>query len=163
MSDVKTSEGIVIHVAPSIVTHSLYLAKQFAAQPPPTLVEIELTEVVFRKAIEYLEIKHTCDVFETVDTLVCVPLSTWESHFIDNNLELVFELLSAADYLGIESLANTMTRYIATQLINKTTDQIRRQFHIVNDFSHDEDAVIQHDNQWIQRYQERLTKPDENN
>jgi S-phase kinase-associated protein 1 len=68
-------------------------------------------------------------------------VSEFDSKFIDiDDLEGIFDLIMAANYLDIKSLLDLSCAKIATLIRGKTPEEIRKTFNIVNDFTPEEEA-----------------------
>lgn len=60
----------------------------------------------------------------------------------------IFKLILAANYLNIRGLLDVTAGAIADMLKNKTPQEIRDEFNIVNDFTPEEEEEVRMDNQW---------------
>ena len=61
-------------------------------------------------------------------------------NYIDiENIEEIFEIVLAANYLHIVSLMELACAKIASLIKGKSTDEIRKTFNIVNDFTKEEE------------------------
>lgn len=68
-------------------------------------------------------------------------MGEFDSKFIDiDDLEVVFDIIMAANYLDIKSLLDLSCAKIATLIRGKTPEEIRKTFNIVNDFTPEEEA-----------------------
>ena len=68
-------------------------------------------------------------------------MSEFDAKFIDiDDLECIFDIIMAANYLDIKSLLDLSCAKIATMIRGKTPDEIRKTFNIVNDFTPEEEA-----------------------
>merc|ERR1712136_599480 len=61
-----------------------------------------------------------------------------------------FENILAANYLDIKSLLDLTCAKVASMLKGKTTEEIRKQFNIVNDFTPEEEAQVREENRWCE-------------
>ena len=68
-------------------------------------------------------------------------MGEFDSKFIDiDDLEVIFDIIMAANYLDIKSLLDLSCAKIATLIRGKTPEEIRKTFNIVNDFTPEEEA-----------------------
>lgn len=68
-------------------------------------------------------------------------VSEFDCKFIDlDDLEAIFDIIMAANYLDIKSLLDLSCAKIATLIRGKTPEEIRKTFNIVNDFTPEEEA-----------------------
>ena len=70
------------------------------------------------------------------------------SDFISKENDEIFEIIIAANYLGILPLIDLGCAKIATLIKNKTVDEIRKLFKIENDFTPEEEEQIKSENKW---------------
>lgn len=60
----------------------------------------------------------------------------------------VMELILASNYLDIKHLLDLTCAFIATLIKGRTPEEIRENFHIVNDFSPEDEQKIREENKW---------------
>jgi len=81
--------------------------------------------------------------------LVC----EFDAKFIEiDDLEEIFDIIMAANYLDIKSLLDLSCAKIATLIRGKTPEEIRKTFGIVNDFTPEEEAQIREDNKYAEDF-----------
>jgi hypothetical protein len=61
----------------------------------------------------------------------------------------LFEIILAAHYLDIKKLVTLGCKTVAGMLKGKTTEQMRAEFGIVNDFTPEEEAKVIAENAWV--------------
>jgi hypothetical protein len=66
----------------------------------------------------------------------------WDAHFVDIDNEFLFELILAANFMDIKELLDLTCGKVAAMVRNKSTEEIRREFHIQNDFSPEEEQLM---------------------
>ena len=66
----------------------------------------------------------------------------WDADFIDCNLDTVYELLLASNFLGIISLLDLCCAKIAGSILGKTPEKIRETFGLPENFEYDDEAEI---------------------
>mmetsp|Transcript_154878 Transcript_154878/g.268356 ORF Transcript_154878/g.268356 Transcript_154878/m.268356 type:complete len:101 (+) Transcript_154878:2-304(+) len=76
--------------------------------------------------------------------------SDWDADYVDIPQELLFELVLAANSLNIKSLLDLLCAKVASMIKGKTTEEIRKQFNIVNDFTPEEEAQAREENRWCE-------------
>lgn len=77
-------------------------------------------------------------------------ISAWDSDFLKVDQGTLFELLLAANYLGIDGLLDAACKTVASQIRGKAPDEIRKTFNIQNDFTPEEENAAKHENQWCE-------------
>ena len=75
-------------------------------------------------------------------------IDEWDYSFIDLDLDQIFELILAANYMDIKPLLELASAKIASLIKGKTTEEIRKLFNIVSDFTPEEEAQIIEENKW---------------
>jgi len=77
-------------------------------------------------------------------------IGEWDQEFIAVDQEMVFEIILAANYLNIKPLLNVGCKTVADMIKGKSTEEIRKLFNIVNDFTPEEEAQIKKENEWAE-------------
>lgn len=67
---------------------------------------------------------------------------------IEKDNDTLFNLTLAANYMDIRPLLDLCCAKIASMIKDKTPEQIRINFDIVNDFTPEEEAQIREENKW---------------
>jgi S-phase kinase-associated protein 1 len=75
-------------------------------------------------------------------------VDAWDYNFIDLELDVIFEIILAANYMDIKPLMELASSKVASIIKGKTPDDIRKTFNIQNDFTPEEEAQIREENQW---------------
>ncbi|KAL9249070.1 SKP1-like protein, partial [Drosera capensis] len=91
------------------------------------------------KVIEYCK-NHAENVKEN--------LKAWDAEFMEIDLELMFNLIMAANYLDIKGLLDLTCQAVADMMKGKIPEVIRAMFNITNDFTPEEEEQIRKDYQW---------------
>ena len=74
--------------------------------------------------------------------LVECGVSEWDAEYVNIDPEVLFEIVLAANYLDITSLLDLTCAKVASLITGKTTEEIRKQFNIVNDFTPEEEVCV---------------------
>jgi len=82
-------------------------------------------------------------------TLRDVVEDAWDADLVALPKKDVIDLASAANYLHIESLLDLACAQIATHILNKSPEEIRKEFGIVGDFTAAEEKEIREQNKWL--------------
>jgi len=75
-------------------------------------------------------------------------VDSWDYQFIDLELDLIFEIILAANYMDIKPLMELASSKVASIIKGKSPEEIRKTFNIQNDFTPEEEAQIREENQW---------------
>jgi S-phase kinase-associated protein 1 len=75
-------------------------------------------------------------------------IDAWDFQFIDLELDQIFEMILAANYMDIKPLMELASAKVASIIKGKSPEDIRKTFNIQNDFTPEEEAQIREENQW---------------
>ena len=121
----------------------------------PDDAEVPLNNVksnILKKIKEYLDHYQDTDPKEIERPLAsqnyqeCVD--AWDYEFINVDLDLIFEIILAANYMDIKPLLELASSKVASIIKGKTPEEIRKTFNIQNDFTPEEEQQIREENQW---------------
>ena len=121
----------------------------------PDDAEVPLNNVksnILKKIKEYLDHYQDSDPKEIERPLAsqnyqeCVD--AWDFEFINVDLDLIFEIILAANYMDIKPLLELASSKVASIIKGKTPEEIRKTFNIQNDFTPEEEQQIREENQW---------------
>lgn len=107
---------------------------------------------VLHKVFEWCE-HHVSDspvAADPADPHPLVAVGKWDEAFFDLKHEVLLEIILAANYLAIKPLLDAGCKMVANLLRGKTTEQMREEFGIVNDFTLDEEEKIREENKWAE-------------
>ncbi|KAA0034704.1 SKP1-like protein 12 [Cucumis melo var. makuwa] len=77
-------------------------------------------------------------------------LHAWKTKFMEDlDLDLLFELIMAANYLEVTDLFHATCQCVADKISGKSPEEIRKIFNITNDFTPEEEAEIRRQNAWV--------------
>ncbi|KAG7584474.1 S-phase kinase-associated protein 1-like [Arabidopsis suecica] len=95
--------------------------------------------------IEYCK-KHVDDVDSEAKNEL---MMTWDAEFMKNiDMETVFKLLNAADYLNVKGLLDLTSNTIADYIKDKKVEEIREIFNIENDYTPEEEEELRKQKAW---------------
>ena len=110
---------------------------------------------ILSKIIDYLKYHKGLEAEEiqkplkSTDLVAC-GVSEWDVEYVNIDQEVLFELILAANYLDIKSLLDLTCAKVASMIKGKNTEEIRKQFNIVNDFTPEEEAQVREENRWCE-------------
>ncbi|CAE7277227.1 fpaB-1 [Symbiodinium pilosum] len=152
----KSSQGEIFEVEPEVATMSTLIKNM--VEDSGTDEEIPLPNVktaILSKVIDYCKY-HKDNPPEEIQkplkstNLVECGVSEWDSEYVNIEQEVLFELILAANYLDIKSLLDLTCAKVASMIKGKNTEEIRKQFNIVNDFTPEEEAQVREENRWCE-------------
>ena len=107
---------------------------------------------ILKKIVEYLEHYKDTEPKEIERPLPsqnfkeCVD--EFDFNFTEIDLDMIFEIILASNYLDIKPLQELASAKVASILKGKTTEEIRRTFNITNEFTPEEEQQIIEENKW---------------
>ena len=110
---------------------------------------------VFKKIKEYLEHYENEDVqplerpLKSQNFKDCVD--EWDYHYMDVDIDLTFDIISAANYMDIKPLLSLASAKVATIIKFKTIEDIKKAFNIKKEFTPEEEAKIIDANDWVMK------------
>jgi len=111
-------------------------------------------EEVLKKIISFCEYHHTHDVPEIEKPLkssnMAEVVGEWDANYVEVDMEFLFELILAANYMDIKSLLDLTCAKVASMIKGKTPEEIRKTFNIVNDFTPEEERQVREENKWCE-------------
>ena len=103
---------------------------------------------ILKKIVEYLEHYKNEEPKEIERPLPSLKfeecVDKWDFDYIDINLDTVFEIILASNYLNIKPLLELASAKIASLNKGKTTEEIRKLYGISNDFTPEEEPNVMH-------------------
>ena len=103
----------------------------------------DVSGAILKKAFEYLEHYKDSEPKEIPRPLPSANMTEvcgeWDVKFLSElELDSVFDVINAANYLDIKSLLDLSCAKIASEMKGKTADEIRTKFNIENDLTEEE-------------------------
>ncbi|KAG2358760.1 Skp1 family, dimerization domain-containing protein [Suillus spraguei] len=152
-----TSDNVEFVVDKEVVERSA-LIKDFTSEDVGESIPLaNVSSAVLSKVIEYCEHHRgeplpSADPDQNQDEIRrrTTDISEWDQKFMIVDQEMLFELILAANYLDIKSLLDLGCKVVANMIKAKTPDEIHRFFNIVNEFTPEEEAQINKENEWAE-------------
>jgi len=122
----------------------------------PTIPIPNVKATVLSKVIEYCTYYKTQEAMQPVQT----PLKSskteevvqkWYADFVKVDRVLLFELVTAANYMDIKPLLDLTCFAVAVLIKGKSAEEIRKIFNISNDYTPEEEEEVRQENQWCER------------
>jgi len=117
--------------------------------PLPTV-----TSTILTKVIEYAR-HHKDDPApppedEQQKTRPSDDIDEWDAEFVKVDQVTLYELIMAANFLDMTNLLDLLCKVVANMMKNKTVEEIREKFGIVNDFTPEEEEEVRRENEWCE-------------
>ena len=114
-----------------------------------------VTSVILAKVIEFCEYHANNGPMKEIEkplksTNLAEVVGHWDADFVDIEQPVLFELILAANYMDIKSLLDLTCAKVGSMIKDKTPDQIKATFNIVNDFTPEEEAQARTENKWCE-------------
>ena len=153
MITLVSSDGVKMQITAKAAKKSQFLKE--IVEDNSDDIELPFNNIksnVLKKIKEYLE--HYQD---TEPKKIEKPLASsnyqecvdaWDFEFINVDLDLLFEIINAANFIDIQPLIELGTSKIASLIKGKTPNEIRKLFNIQKEFTPEEEEQIRKENQW---------------
>ncbi len=142
----STQEGELIEVDEDVACKSKTIKDWIEESGIEQKVSVPNVKMyILKKVMEYCE-KHRNDEPPEIEkplrhSNLAELVDPFDAKFIEiENLEEIFDIILAADYLNIKSLLDLSCAKIATLIKGKSPEEIRKTFNIPNDFTPEEEA-----------------------
>ena len=107
---------------------------------------------ILKKVVEYLEHYENEEPKEIERPLPSLNfkecVDEWDYNFIDVDINTIFKIINASNYLNIPPLLELASAKIASITQSKTTEEIKQLFGIQNEFTPEEEQQIIEENKW---------------
>ncbi|MQM13821.1 hypothetical protein Taro_046750 [Colocasia esculenta] len=82
------------------------------------------------------------------DQVLDEGLVAWDAEFVKLDQDTLFDLLLAANYLEVTELLDLTCQTVANMMKGKSAAEIRKTFHIVNDYTPEEEQEVRKEIKW---------------
>ena len=137
-----STDGIKESISHKAAIRSNYIKMVLDINPDSIEIPLKINGSMLKKIKEYLEHYENIEPFEiekplpTNNLKECV--NEWDYNYINIDLEEVFELINASNYMDIESLLDLTTAKISSMSKGKSQQEIRNMFNIQCDLTEEE-------------------------
>jgi len=112
---------------------------------PIPLVHESCTFPIVEKIFEFLKMQLQFEKNHTDES----EITEYEKKFVAMEDDEIFNMIMATNYLDIKKLLDLLCKAVAEEIKKcKTTEDIRKRFNIVNDFTPEEEQKIREENCW---------------
>jgi S-phase kinase-associated protein 1 len=160
MVKVQTNDDVVFNIELRHLMMSTFLRDTYNDVGGQDDITLKLPNVYSKEMLKIIEyMKQHVDDPPIVEELDPDPVKVKSSEINDpfdkeyvaiKDSEL-FYLVTAANYLDIPLLIVLCNKAIANMIKSQTTEQLRKRFNIVNDFTEEEEKQIQTDFSWLNK------------
>ena len=153
MLTLVSSEGEKMQISVKAAQRSQMIKRIIDDFPNETEIPLEnVRSNILKKIKEYLDHYQDTDPKEIERPLAsqnyqeCVD--PWDFEFINVDLDLIFEIILASNYMDIKPLLELASSKVASIIKGKTPEEIRKTFNIQKEFTPEEEQQIREENQW---------------
>ncbi|KAL5577469.1 hypothetical protein UlMin_019168 [Ulmus minor] len=140
----KSSDGETFEVDEAVGSESQTIKHMIEDDCADNAIPLpNVTSKMLSKVIEYCK-KHV----ETPKPDDNDELKAWDADFVKVDQATLFDIILAANYLNINSLLDLTCQTVADMIKDKTPEEIRKTFHIKNDFTPEAEEEVRKENQW---------------
>jgi len=168
----KTKDGHAYSVSRDISKQSQLIDTLLKDQVAGTLapLDVEIDNETIKYVLAFVEKYHGNPMPEISKPLyrdLKDQLDDWQKGFLYTNLvkngveadhDLCKRVMEAGHYLQIDALRALTTACFGNMMRDKTTEQIRELFHIVNDYTPEEEEYLKKQNYWCEDEKEKDKK-----
>ncbi|KAI6361765.1 hypothetical protein MCOR31_008543 [Pyricularia oryzae] len=97
-----------------------------------------VSEAVLRKVLEWCEHHRNAPALasgEDSESCKTTDIDDWDQLFMQVDLQMLFEIILASNYLDIERLLQVGCKTVANMIKGKSPDEIHKTFNITSDLS----------------------------
>ncbi|CAK9143847.1 unnamed protein product [Ilex paraguariensis] len=147
-----SSDGEVFEVDETVAMEALTIKHMIEDDCADDTIPLpNVTSTILSKVIEYCK-KHAVapksdDHVSDADN----DLKSFDADFVKDlkdDQNTLFDLILAANYLDIKSLLDLTCQTVADMMKGKSIEEIRKTFHIKNDYTPEEEDEVRRQNQW---------------
>ncbi|XP_010490823.1 PREDICTED: SKP1-like protein 18 [Camelina sativa] len=148
-----SSDGVSFEIDEAVARQFLIVAHMIEDDCADKAIPVDnVTGDILALVIEYGE-KHVEEagvkLDEEEEEEAKKKLDEWDAEFVEKiDLETVFRLILAANFLNYEGLLGFASQTVADYIKDKSPEEVREIFHIENDFTPEEEAEIRKENAW---------------
>lgn len=109
--------------------------------------------MIVEKVIKYCSYHHEHPTANSVykdDDKRIDNLIPWDLEFCNVDTTTLFDLIVAANFLGIKPLLDLCCKAVARLIQGKTPEQIRNAFNLNTEFTPEEEEQIRMENEWCE-------------
>jgi S-phase kinase-associated protein 1 len=153
-----TSDGKKIIGDSSLINASKFIQDMIhdmnsdASVPTIEIPLVNINSVILNKVVEFC-IHHRDDPPFTAETLnkfrqQANMTDHWDEQFCKVDQKTLFDLMTAANFLNVQTLLEVTCKAVANLIRGKTPQEIRATFNIEPDLTPEEEEAIMQENKW---------------
>jgi len=147
---INTADNGIFRVLPMLIEKSTTLTNLIEdtvlSEEDPVIELNSIERLTMTAVLDYLKI-HLNDVVK--EDKPTDPISEVDEAFIGNNVDTIFKIIEAANFLDIKPLLEMGCKKIANLIKGKSTAEMRTILSIENDFTPQEEADMKKENEWV--------------
>ncbi|KAJ0242520.1 SKP1 component [Hirschfeldia incana] len=145
-----SSDGDSFEIHEAVARKSQTIAEMLDAGCTGTIPLHNVTGKILDRVIDYCitHVKEDGPFEEEEEAEEKEAKKKWDAEFVKVDLETIFELILAANYLNIKGLIGLTSQAVADHIKDKTPEDVREIFGIENDFTPEEEEAVRNEHAW---------------
>ncbi|GLU02723.1 hypothetical protein SLE2022_199630 [Rubroshorea leprosula] len=143
----RSSDGETFEVEEAVAVESQTIKHMIEDDCADNVIPLpNVPSKILSKVIEYCK-KHV-EAAADKEKAGEEEMKNWDAEFVKVDQKTLFDLILAANYLNIKDLLDLTCQTVADMIKGKTPEEIRKTFHIENDFTPEQEEDVRRENQW---------------
>ncbi|KAI9219554.1 Skp1 family, dimerization domain-containing protein [Blastocladiella britannica] len=153
------SDGLEVQVARKVAERSVliknFLGDMVDATRPVQIPIPKATAAVLTKVFEYCDHHKDDPVVPEEENAPetrksSANIDPWDLEFMNIDQLMLYELITAANFLDIKPLLDLCCKVLANMIKGKSVEELRSLFGIVNDYTPEEEEEVRKENAWAE-------------
>ncbi|XP_027062344.1 SKP1-like protein 1B [Coffea arabica] len=145
----NSSDGETFEVEESVILQSQTIKHMIEDDCANSAIPLpNVTSTILAKVLEYCKQHVKPNDGEESSKDEAEGLKSFDAEFVKVDQKTLFDIILAANYLDIKGLLVLTCQTVANMMKGKTPEEIRKTFHIKNDYTPEEEEEVRRENTW---------------
>ncbi|CDP16774.1 unnamed protein product [Coffea canephora] len=145
----NSSDGETFEVEESVILQSQTIKHMIEDDCANSAIPLpNVTGTILAKVLEYCKQHVKPNDGEESSKDEAERLKSFDAEFVKVDQKTLFDIILAANYLDIKGLLVLTCQTVADMMKGKTPEEIRKTFHIKNDYTPEEEEEVRRENSW---------------
>ncbi|XP_027108277.1 SKP1-like protein 1B [Coffea arabica] len=145
----NSSDGETFEVEESVILQSQTIKHMIEDDCANSAIPLpNVTGTILAKVLEYCKQHVKPNDGEESSKDEAESLKSFDAEFVKVDQKTLFDIILAANYLDIKGLLVLTCQTVADMMKGKTPEEIRKTFHIKNDYTPEEEEEVRRENSW---------------
>ncbi|XP_027185796.1 SKP1-like protein 1B [Coffea eugenioides] len=145
----NSSDGETFEVEESVILQSQTIKHMIEDDCANSAIPLpNVTGTILSKVLEYCKQHVKPNDGEESSKDEVESLKSFDAEFVKVDQKTLFDIILAANYLDIKGLLVLTCQTVANMMKGKTPEEIRKTFHIKNDYTPEEEEEVRRENSW---------------